>query len=160
MKTSTNGVQVLHHFEGCELEAYPDPATGADPWTIGFGDTGPDVKPGLCITQDEADARFASRLAKEFEPGVMAWLTRTPDQGQFDGMVALAYNIGVGAFKMSTLVRKFNTGDFIGAADQFLRWDRASNQSMKGLRRRRAAERALFMGLTGDQAIAIGAAVV
>lgn len=159
MKTSSNGVQVMHSFEGCRLEAYPDPATGGDPWTVGFGDTGPDVKPGLCISQDEADARFARRLSREFEPGVSAALTRTPLQGQFDGMVCLAYNIGVGAFKSSTLVSKFNDGEFTEAANQFLRWDRAAGKSMKGLRRRRAAERALFMGMNGDQAIAIGAVV-
>jgi lysozyme len=160
VKTSTNGIQVLHHFEGCELESYPDPATGGDPYTIGWGDTGADVMPGLCITQAEADVRFEKRLSKEFEPGVMAALTRTPTQANFDAMVCLAYNIGVHAFKTSTLVRKFNAGDFDVAANQFLRWDKAAGQSMKGLRRRRAAERALFNGLTGEQAIAIGAATV
>lgn len=160
MKTSSNGVQVMHNYEGCRLEAYPDPATGNDPWTIGWGDTGPDVKPGTCISQDEADARFTRRLANEFEPGVMSALTRTPNQGQFDGMVCLAYNVGVGNFKRSTLVRKFNTHDDAGTADQFLVWDKAAGKSMKGLRRRRAAERALFMGMNGDQAIAVGAAVL
>lgn len=159
MKTSTCGVQVMHYFEQCRLKAYPDPATGGDPWTVGYGDTGPDVKPGLIITQDEADARFARRLVREFEPGVAAALTRMPSQGQFDGMVCLAYNIGVTNFKNSTLVRKFNAGDDEGAADQFLVWNKAAGKVMLGLRRRRAAERALFQGLNGDQAIAIGAAV-
>lgn len=159
MKTSTNGVQVLHYFEQCRLEAYPDPATGGAPWTVGWGDTGPDVKPGTCISQDEADARFARRLVREFEPGVMEALTRTPSQAQFDGMVSLAYNIGVGNFTKSTLVRKFNAGDDAGAAEQFLVWNRAAGKVMLGLRRRRAAERALFLGMTGVQAIAIGAAV-
>jgi len=160
MKTSTNGIQVLHHYEGCELEAYPDPATGGDPWTIGWGNTGPDVKPGLCITQDEADAMFTQRLAKEFEPGVGVILRLPVTQGQFDACVCLAYNIGLGAFRASTLVRKFNAGDIDGAADQFPRWSKAAGQSMKGLRKRRAAERALFQGLTGEQAIAVGQATI
>jgi len=159
MKTSTNGVQVMHYFEQCRLEAYPDPATGGDPWTIGYGDTGPDVVPGLTITQDEADGRFAKRLTREFEPGVMAALTRTPDQGQFDAMVCLAYNIGVPNFKSSTLVRKFNAGDDVATADQFLVWNKANGKVMLGLRRRRAAERELYLGMTGQQAIAVGAAV-
>lgn len=159
MKTSTCGVQVMHYFEQCRLKAYPDPATGGDPWTIGYGDTGPDVKPGLIITQEEADSRFAKRLAREFEPGVTAALTRMPSQGQFDGMVCLAYNIGVPSFKNSTLVRRFNDGMDDLAAEQFLVWNKAAGKVMLGLRRRRAAERALFLGMNGDQAIAIGAAV-
>ena len=160
MKTSTNGVQVLHFFEGCELEAYPDPATGGDPWTIGWGNTGPGIKLGISITQDEADAMFTQRLAKEFEPGVAVVLRLPVTQGQFDGAVCLAYNIGLGAFRASTLVRKFNAGDTDGASDQFLRWNKAAGQIMRGLRRRRAAERALFGGMTGDQSIAIGKAVM
>ena len=159
MKISTNGVQLLHYFEQCRLKAYPDPATGGDPWTIGWGDTGPDVKPGLIITRDEADARFARRLEREFEPGVSAAITKMPNQGQYDGMVCLAYNIGLGNFRASTLVRKFNAGDFTGAADEFLKWNKAAGKVMLGLRRRRAAERALFLGMNGDQAIAVGAAI-
>lgn len=159
MKTSTNGVQVLHYFESCRLKAYPDPATGGKPFTIGWGDTGPDVAPGLVITQDEADARFTRRLSDEFGPGVMSALQVVPTQGQFDAMVCLSYNIGLGNFRSSTLLRKFNAGDVPGADAQFLVWNRANGKVMLGLRRRRAAEQALFRGLSGDQAIAVGAAV-
>jgi len=155
MKTSTEGIRLLHQFEGLRLEAYPDPATGGEPWTIGYGHTGPDVYPGLLWTREQAEAAFAARLSREFEPGVLAALTRGPSQSQFDAMVALAYNIGVAAFAGSTLVRKFNAGDIDGAADQFLRWDKAGGRSMLGLRRRRAAERARFLGTTADEAIAI-----
>lgn len=159
MKTSINGVAVMHYFEDCRLDAYPDPATGGAPFTVGWGDTGPDVVPGLVITQDEADARFSKRLSREFEPGVIASVARTPNQSQFDAMVCLAYNIGLGNFRSSTLVKKFNAYDDAGAAGQFLLWNKAAGKVMLGLRRRRAAERALFMGMTGDQAIAIGKAV-
>lgn len=158
MKISSSGVQVLHHFEGCRLAAYPDPATGGKPWTIGYGDTGPDVVPGLVITQDEADSRFYKRLEREFEPGVSALINEAA-QGQFDALVCLAYNIGLGNLRKSTLIRKFNTGDLPGADAQFLVWNRAAGKVMLGLRRRRAAEQALFRGLTGDQAIAVGAAI-
>jgi len=160
MKTSPDGIKLLHFYEGCELTAYPDPATGGDPWTIGWGDTGPDVVPGLVITQADADARFAKRIANEFEPMVLSAMRGSPNEAEFSAMVCLAYNIGVGAFKRSTLVRKFNGSDKASAADQFLRWHRAGGQSMKGLRRRRAAERALFLGASADEAIAIGAKVL
>ena len=159
MKTSTNGVAVLHHYEGCELTAYPDPGTGGEPWTIGWGCTGPDIAEGMTITQDEADARFVARLSSEFEPGVSVILRMPVEQGQFDGCICLAYNIGLANFRASTLVRMFNAGDMPGAANQFLRWDKAGGQSMKGLRRRRASERALFNGMNSDQAIAVGEGV-
>lgn len=159
MHVSSNAIEVMHYFEQCRLKSYPDPATGGAPWTIGWGDTGPDVVPGLVITQAEADARFAKRLAREFEPGVLNALQLTPTQAQFDGMVCLAYNIGLGNFKSSTLLRKFNLGDFAGAAEQFLVWVKAAGRVMLGLRRRRAAERALFLGAGGTAAIAVGAAI-
>ncbi len=160
MKTSSNGVAVMHYFEQCRLKAYPDPGTGAAPWTIGWGDTGPDVVPGLTITQDEADSRFAKRLTREFEPGVLDAVQQNVTQAQYDGMVCLAYNIGMGNFRSSTLLRKFNLGDVAGADAQFLVWNKAGGKVMLGLRRRRAAEQALFRGMSGDQAIAIWAAVV
>ena len=158
MKTSHNGVEVMHYFESCKLKAYPDPATGGKPFTIGWGDTGPDVLPGLVITQDDADMRFSKRLAGEFEPGITSAI-KTATQGQFDAMACLAYNIGLNNFKSSTLLRKFNAGDIPGALAQFAVWNLAAGKVMLGLKRRRAAEAALFRGLSGDQAIAIGALV-
>lgn len=157
MKTSNEGIKILHHFEGLRLEAYPDPATGGAPWTIGWGHTGPEVVPGLKWTRQQADQAFVDRLAKEFEPGVKKALTLEPSQSQFDAMVCLAYNIGVRAFSTSTLTRHFNAGSIDDAAEQFLRWDKAAGKSMLGLRRRRAAERARFLGTTADEAIAIAA---
>lgn len=158
MNTSPNGIVVLHYFESCRLRAYPDPATGGRPWTIGWGDTGPHVQAGMTISQAEADARFERRLADEFEPGVLEELTIAPTQPQFDAMVCLAYNIGLGNFKSSTLVRMFNRNEQ-GVEDQFLRWARANGKPMLGLKRRRTAERALYLGASGVEAIAAGASV-
>lgn len=124
-------------------------------WTIGYGDT-ENVTPGLVISLAEADQRLLRRVERDFLPGVLAALTRTPAQCQLDATVSLAYNVGVAAFRGSTLVRMFNDGDTQGAADQFPRWDKAGGQSIKGLRRRRAAERALFLGAGIDQALAEG----
>jgi len=168
MKTSTNGVQVMHYFERCVLTAYPDPGSKDGlPITIGWGDTGPDVVRGLVITQDEADARFARRLSREFEPGVSSLVKVPLTQGQFDALVCFAYNVGLDidadtkaeGLGDSTLLRMVNIGDFVSAAGQFAAWNKNDGKVMLGLRRRRAAEQALFRGLSGDQAIAVGAAI-
>ncbi|WBM39705.1 lysozyme [Alcaligenes faecalis] len=155
---SPDGLAILQYFESCRLEAYWD--ADGKVWTIGWGDTGPDVVKGLRITQAEADDRLKRRLAREFVPGVLASLARPVSQAQLDAMVDLAYNIGVGAFQGSTLVRLFNAGDQAGAAEQFPRWNKSGGKVLLGLRRRRAADSARFLGASGAEAIKIGAAVV
>ncbi|XJC79669.1 lysozyme (plasmid) [Delftia tsuruhatensis] len=100
---SPDGLAILRYFESCRLEAYWD--ADGKVWTIGWGDTGPDVVQGLRISQADADQRLQRRLAREFVPGVLAALTRPVSQAQLDAMVDLAYNIGVSAFQGSTLVR-------------------------------------------------------
>nr|WP_321302356.1 lysozyme [Alcaligenes faecalis] len=155
---SPDGLAILQYFESCRLEAYWD--ADGKVWTIGWGDTGPDVVKGLRITQAEADDRLKRRLAREFVPGVLAALTRPVSQAQLDAMVDLAYNIGVSAFQGSTLVRLFNAGDQASASEQFLRWNKSGSKVLLGLRRRRAADRARFLGTTGAEAIKIGAAIV
>lgn len=153
---SQEGLVVLKHFEGLRLKAYRDPV---GVWTIGYGHTGPDVYEGLVWSQAQADKALRERLEREFVPGVLAVIKRSMRQHELDAMVDLAYNIGVSAFQGSTLVRKFNAGDDQGAADEFLRWNRAGGKVLLGLRRRRAADRALFLGATGAQAIEVGRAV-
>lgn len=167
MKTSTNGVQVLHYFEQCRLTAYPDPGSkDGHPWTIGWGHTGPDVFPGLVWTKDKADAVFVQDLGR-FERDVARLVEVPINQGHFDALVSFAYNVGpdidadtiAEGLGDSTLLRKLNAGDFLGAADEFPKWNKNDGKVMLGLRRRRAAERALFLGMNGDQAVAVGAAI-
>ncbi len=153
MQTGEDGIRVMHHFESCRLKAYPDPATGGAPWTIGWGHTGADVFPGLEISKEQADQWFAERLAREFEPGVEAKLRRLPTQRQFDAMVCLAYNIGVANFQRSTLLVLFNRADFFGAAAQFEAWRFASGKELLGLKRRRRAESLVFGGIPAAEAI-------
>lgn len=145
MKTSAEGRKLITSFEGLELNAYPDPATGGDPWTIGYGHTGAEVKKGLKYTKEQAEAVLISDLMR-FERAVEAAVTVELQQWQFDACVSLCFNIGPGNFKSSTLVKKINQGDAAGAADQFLRWDKAAGKVMAGLTRRRKAERAMFLG--------------
>lgn len=154
---SSDGLAILQYFESCQLEAYWD--ANGKVWTIGWGDTGPDVVRGLRITQAEADERLRRRLAREFVPGALNVLTRPVSQAQLDAMGDLAYNIGVSAFQGSTLVRLFNAGDVAGAAEQFPRWNKSGGKVLLGLRRRRAADRARFLGVSGAEAIKIGAAI-
>lgn len=152
MKTSADGIALLHHYESCKLKAYPDPGTGGAPFTIGWGDTGPDVVPGLVITQEEADRRFAERLTREFEPGVSK-VVIAASQKQFDAMVSLAYNIGLGNFGKSTVLNRTNKGEKEAAADAFLLWNKAGGNVMKGLQRRRYAERMVYLGADAQSAI-------
>jgi len=150
---SSNGIAVIKHYEGCRLLAYKDPG---GVWTIGWGHTGPDVVPGMVITQNQADQWLQIRLSTEFVPGVLAAITEPVNQHQFDACVSLSYNIGVSAFAGSTLVRLLNAGEVAGAANEFPRWHLDNGKSLKGLRRRRAAERELFLGADAEAAIAIG----
>lgn len=148
MKTSDAGLNVIKKSEGLRLIAYPDPATKAEPYTIGYGLTSAsgviDVKPGMKITQAEANRLLKEALAK-YEAVVNSCLKRTPTQAQFDAMVSLCYNIGPRNFRNSTVVRKFNAGDFTGAAEAFMLFTKANGQTMKGLVNRRNEERLLFL---------------
>lgn len=143
MKTSDKGIALIKEFEGCRLTAYPDPGTGGEPWTIGYGHTG-GIKKGDVITQAQADEYLRADLVK-FEGGVTKLVTASLTQGEFDALVSFSYNNGLGNLKTSTLLRKLNAGDKQGAADEFPRWCHAAGKEMPGLVRRRAAERALFL---------------
>lgn len=138
------GVALVKEFEGCMLLAYPDPKTGGDPWTIGWGHTGPEVKKGLRWTQAQADAALTEDLAK-YEAAVRNQITVPLTQNQFDALVSFCYNLGPGNLFKSTLRRLLNSGQKNAAADEFPRWISAGTPAEPGLRRRRAAERALFL---------------
>lgn len=140
MKTSDAGITLVKSSEGLKLVAYKCPA---GIWTNGYGHTGPDVTPGMVITQAQADALLARDLER-FETGV-ARLVKVPlNQNQFDALVCFSFNLGLGALQGSTLLRLLNAGDYAGAAAQFPRWNKAGGKELPGLTRRRAAEQSLF----------------
>lgn len=153
-KTSKAGIDLMHQFEGCEkkrpdgrFEAYLCPA---NVWTIGWGSTGKDpfnggkIGRGTIWTREQCDLRFEQHLAT-FEAGVRDGIGKAAtSQAQFDAMVCLAYNIGVGAFQRSTVLRKHVAGDFPAAAKAFLMWNKGGGKILKGLVRRREAEAALY----------------
>lgn len=140
MKTSENGRKLIQEFEGCRTKAYQD-CVGV--WTIGYGHTG-DVKAGQVISQQEADRLLAQDLQR-FEAGVERNVKVALSQNQFDALVSFCYNLGVGSLQKSTLLKKLNRGDYKGAAEEFLKWNKAGGKVLKGLVRRREAERNMFL---------------
>jgi len=142
---------LVQQFEGCAKKqadgsfvAYPDPGTGGDPWTIGWGTTGPDVKQGLVWSQQQCNDRFTSDL-DSFAAKVSAVLgTAKTSQNQFDAMVSFAYNVGIGNLSSSTLLKLHKAGDYAGAQGQFGRWNKAAGKVLPGLTKRRAAEANLY----------------
>ena len=136
------GLELIKSYEGLRLNAYPDPATGGDPWTVGYGSTGPHVRKGLTITLAQAEELLRSDL-RRFEDGVTACAPVTT-ANQFAALVSFAFNCGLGNLKSSTLLRLHNEGKYALAAEQFGRWNKAAGKVMNGLTRRRASEAALY----------------
>ena len=145
MQTSDKGIALIKQFEGCKLTAYQD-SVGV--WTIGYGWTQPvDGKPiraGMTIKQETAERLLKTGLVS-YESDVSRLVKVGLSQGQFDALVSFTYNLGARSLSTSTLLRKLNAGDYAGAADEFLRWNKAGGKALNGLTRRREAERALFL---------------
>lgn len=141
MKISQKGLNLIKEFEGLELNAYKD-AVGIV--TIGYGSTGSHVSMGQTITQAEAEALLLKDVIR-FEKGVEQAVKVPLNQNQFDALVSFSFNLGLGNLNSSTLLRKLNAKDYTGAANEMLRWDKAKGKTLKGLTRRRVAERALFL---------------
>lgn len=141
MITSELGKALIKASEGLRLKTYLD--EGGVP-TIGWGHTGPDVIVGRTISTAEAELLLTIDLQR-FESAVARLVHAPLNQEQFDALVCLVYNIGVGAFTDSTLLALLNKKDYAGAANQFLRWNKINGASSPGLVRRRAAERNLFL---------------
>ncbi|AXW96847.2 lysozyme [Cronobacter sakazakii] len=145
MRTSEKGLALIKEFESCQLKAYRCPA---GVWTIGYGWTQPvDGKP--VRAEMEIDMPTAERLLKTgligYENDVMKLVRVKLSQAQFDALVSFTYNVGSRNFSTSTLLKKLNAGDYAGAADEFLRWNKSRGKVLNGLVRRRAAERELFL---------------
>ena len=176
-KINAAGQSLIRRHESLELEAYPDPGSAlgkacaqkglpmrryrevagwnklkADPWTIGWGHTAPDVFPGKVISKDEADLLEHADLAY-FEAGVTRLVKVPLTDNQFSALVSFAYNCGLDedediiaeGLGDSTLLKKLNAGDYAGAAEQFLVWTKSGGEVLPGLKKRRAAERELFL---------------
>lgn len=148
MKTSQAGIDLIKKFEGLKLKAYPDPGTGGEPWTIGYGTTSSagvgKVTKGMSITEVQAESMLVRSLVA-YEKAIKAALKNPPTQNQFDALVSFAYNVGQANMRASSVVKFFNAGQVEKAADAFLLWNKAAGKVMNGLTRRRQAERQLFL---------------
>ena len=142
MKISDKGIKLLKSFEGCRYTAYRDVGGVL---TIGYGHTGKDVFEGQRIGSDQAENLLRADLAR-FEDGVNRSVVVDLNQAQFDALVSFTYNVGLGAFTLSTMLQMLNKGDYKGAADQFLRWNKVKGKVWSGLTQRRQSERSLFLG--------------
>ncbi len=130
----------IGHWEGCELKAY---RCSAGVWTLGYGHT-EGVKDGDTCTAEEA----ASWLVEDIESRQKAlahYVNKPVTEGQFIALTSLVFNVGVSNVLKSKLLRKLNTGDFEGAAEEFLDFDLANGKKVPGLTRRRKAEAELFL---------------
>lgn len=145
-KISNKGLELIKEFEGFSSVAYLCPAKIP---TIGYGNTfwedGRKVRLGEQISKTKALELLEFIANRDFASKIYPLIKVEVNQNQFDAMVSLAYNIGVGAFSSSTLLRKVNAKDFIGASNEFLKWDRAGGKPLLGLIRRRQREKELFL---------------
>jgi lysozyme len=168
VKSSPNCRALIQHYESCVLEAYPDPKTGGDPWTIGWGATGPGITKGVVWTQRRADERLQADIAERDEDASLA-IHVPVTQGQFDAFVSILFNVGYGSKERdgiirlrngspSTLLRLLNAGNHGAAREEFAKWVSPGTSVTRGLKRRRRAEQALYDGLMAKEAIEIGEA--
>lgn len=143
MKVSKDCVDLVKVFEGFRSEAYKCPA---GVWTIGYGHT-LNVHHTDVITEGQASVLLQEEL-DEFADKVYSLLKIETSQAQFDALVSFAYNLGVASLQSSTLLKKHNVGDFLAAANEFLKWDKAKVNGkltvLSGLSKRRRHESALY----------------
>lgn len=145
MTPSARCIALIKGFEGCVLKAYKD-AAGVP--TIGYGHAY-GVTMDMVIDQHQADVLLEHDLA--IAADAVERLVAIPiTQSQFDALTSFVFNVGAGAFENSTLRRKLNARDLLGAADEFARWNHAGGRVLAGLTRRREAERALFLSDATD----------
>ena len=145
MEMTPEGLDLICRFEGFRGEAYRCPA---GIWTIGYGHTSqagpPIVGPGL--TMSEAEARRVLLVdVGIFAAGVGSLLTRTLNDAQFSALVSFAFNVGLGNFKSSSVLRAVNTGDFAAVPRRLQLWVKGGGKVLPGLVKRRAAEAAMFV---------------
>ena len=144
MKLSENGYHVIKQFEGVKNDAYLDSVHIA---TIGIGFITVNeekVTLGMHMSDDEIEAEFFKQIVK-YENAVNSAVTSELNQNQFDALVSFTFNLGGGALKSSTLLKKVNVNPADATiANEFLKWNKAGGKVIAGLTKRRAAEAKLY----------------
>lgn len=146
---SVTGYHHIKESEGKHLVAYADPGTGGEPWTICYGHTGPEVRPGLRATEAQCEAWLREDVAKA-ERAVQRLVTVPLRHGEYDAYVSFVFNVGPRNFASSTMLRLLNSGDHVAACKQFPRWKYANKMVLQGLVVRRYAEQRMCLQLTGN----------
>jgi lysozyme len=128
---------------GCK--AYPDPGTGGKPWTIGYGSTGPDINQHTVWTQEQALKAIEDHL-RYFLRGLylLSPSLRYTSINRVVALLSFAYNVGLGNYRISTLKKKVDAGEWEEAKEQIKKWNKANGRVMAGLTRRREAEAKLL----------------
>lgn len=158
MHASENAIELIKFYEGKRNQPY---MCSALLHTIGYGHVlypeqarlkaderaSYPLKPehNRVWDADEIDALLAEDLHR-FEAGVLRLCPAAADNdSHFSALVSFSFNVGLGNLQSSTLRMKYNRGDYAGAADEFLKWRKSNGVVLRGLERRREAERALFL---------------
>ena len=153
---SETGLALIESAEGFAkavsadtVTAYPDPATGGQPYTIGYGSTqaaiGIPITLGELISRATAQSYLDLAISKEFLPTLQKVVTVGLTQSMIDACLSLMYNIGAPHFSTSSVVKYINAQQWCQAGDAFLLWNKAAGQVMPGLTTRRTKERAVFL---------------
>ena len=146
------GIDLIKQWEGCKLKAYKDVA---GIWTVGYGLTSRagfiEVGPDTVLTQEEADYYF-EKVVDDFASKIKPMITSPINENEFAAFVSLAYNIGVGAFKRSSALKRFNAGEKDRVTEAIRMWKKAGGKTVQGLVNRREAEVALFLTPVSTQA--------
>ena len=146
------GYELIKGFEGVRTRAYKD-SVGIPTIGIGFikystgKRKGTSVKMGDTITPEEIKQEFlvqVQQYVRAVNNAIKLEVKEEMTQNMFNALVSLCYNIGVGNFSRSTLVKKLNAKDFNGASNEFLKWNRAGGKVVQGLTNRRIKEKNLF----------------
>lgn len=142
MKISPAGVNLIKNFEGLRLTSYQ---CEAGVWTVGYGTTGAKIGPGLTITKQQAE-EFLLQTLQYFENSVSELIKLRISQSEFDALVSFTYNVGVNAFKQSTLLKLLNDDvDRFIVASELLKWTKVNGNVNEGLANRRRREKELFL---------------
>jgi len=139
MRISQTGIDLIKYYEGCKLKAYQD---NVGVWTIGYGHTRI-ARSGWVISQNEAEELLKTDLLHS--EALIRGLGLELGQNQFDALVSLVYNIGIGNLRRSTLLKilRLDPNDF-SLAYEFPKWRKAGGKILPGLEKRRKAEAKLY----------------
>ena len=146
MLVSQTGLNLIKKYEGFYSKPYLCPANIP---TIGYGNTYYEDGTKVTlkdnpITEERANELLEFIANKSFSNFINSSVKVKLNQNQFDALVSFCYNLGNGSLQQSTLLRKLNSGDYIGASEEFTKWNKSGGKVLNGLTKRRTEEKELF----------------